>query len=378
MTTRVLLIDDERKVLNGLTRTLRDAQPDWEVATATSVDEALSQMHQSNVDVALSDINMPGKDGFALLKLMQSDERTKDIPVIMLTGRGRSDDKRRALELGAVDLLSKPVDSEDLLARFRSALRLKAYQDQLRIQNAELERMVAERTRELAESRMDIIWRLGKAGEHRDEHTGNHVVRVGCYCRVLARSLDLGDDLVEMLFLASPLHDIGKIAVPDSILRKPGRLTPDEWAVMKTHCAIGAEILRDESRAMLVYRSLYGRSQAGALAHIENPILKLASVIALTHHEWWNGKGYPAGLSEERIPLASRIVALADTYDALRSERPYKRAFSEAETIEIIRSENGSHLDPRVVAAFDRSVRELEAIGAEFAEPCRLPLERVA
>lgn len=369
MTSRVLLVDDEPNVLRGLQRVLSDDASDWDVRTATGTEEALAALRQENYDVVVTDANMPGRDGFALLAELRGAPETRNIPIIIVTGRNEDDDKRRALEMGAVDLLTKPVHPQDLLARLRSAVRLKAYEDHLRDQNAILEQKVAERTAELTDSRLDIIWKLGKAGEHRDEQTGNHVVRVGCYCRVLAQALHLDREFVEMLFLASPLHDIGKIGVPDGVLRKRGRLNDDEWAVMKQHCKIGAEILREDSRVMRVYREWYRRPAGGPLGSHRNPLLQPASSIALTHHEWWDGSGYPMGLAEQRIPLASRIVALADTYDALRSERPYKPALSECETLAIIREECGKHFDPEVCAAFESSVRSFRAIRSQFADP---------
>jgi putative two-component system response regulator len=369
MKKHVLLVDDEPEVLRGLQRVLGHAQSDWDVSTACRADDALHKLRQTPCDAIVTDVNMPGQDGLTLLAEIQRAEHTKDIPVIILTGRDDDDLKRRALELGAVDLLNKPVHPQDLLARLRSALRLKSYQDQLRDQNAILEQKVAERTAELTDSRLDIIWRLGKAGEHRDEQTGHHVVRVGCYCRVLGEALALDHELVEALFLASPLHDIGKIGIPDRVLRKRGPLSQEEWEVMKTHCVTGAEILREESKSMQAYLARYGNRAARPARRNRNPILRLASSIALTHHEWWDGTGYPAGLAGPHIPLAARIVALADTYDALRSARSYKPALPEAEALEVIQSECGQHLDPEICAAFDRSAPGFQAIRSQFPDP---------
>jgi len=369
MSSRILLVDDEPKVLGGLRRVLLDDESDWEVHTAGGADEALARMGQIPFDAVVTDVNMPGRDGFALIAEMRSAPRTKDIPVIVVTGRNEDDIKRRALELGAVDLLNKPVHPHDLLARLRSAVRLKLYEDQLRNQNAVLEQKVLERTAELEDSRLDIIWRLGKAAEHRDEQTGNHIVRVGCYCRALAQTLGLERDFVETLFLASPLHDIGKIGVPDSVLLKRGRLSQAEWEIMKQHCAIGAQILQEDSKGTRVYQSAYGDTHAPTQPRGRNPILRLASIIALTHHEWWDGHGYPAGLRGSAIPLAARIVALADTYDALRSARPYKPALSADEAVEIIRNESDTHLDPQITAAFERSRAEFQNIHCELADP---------
>jgi HD-GYP domain-containing protein (c-di-GMP phosphodiesterase class II) len=192
---------------------------------------------------------------------------------------------------------------------------------------------------------------------------------VGCYCRALARMLGLDHEFAEALFLASPLHDIGKIGIPDRILLTHSRLSHDEWEVMKRHCAVGAEILREDSKTMRTYLSTYGDHRAPQHKCSRNPILRLASSIALTHHEWWDGTGYPPGLGGHAIPLAARIVALADTYDALRSEQPYKPALSEDEAVETIRGECGSHLEPEVGAAFERSLTSFRPIHNELSDP---------
>ncbi len=374
MKKRVLFVDDEPNVLDGLWRMLRAERGRWDMRFVGGADAALDQMRAARFDAVVSDVNMPGKDGFALLAEMRTDERTREIPVIILTGRHESDIKRRALNLGATDLLNKPVDPQDLIARLRSAIRLKAYQDEIKGQNAILERKVKERTAELADSHLDIIWRLGKAAEYRDEETGNHVVRVGCYCRVIAETLGADHEFVEMLFLTSPLHDIGKIGIPDTILLKRGPLNEDEWDVMKRHCAIGAEILRDDSKVMNAFLAWRGARKCGRNGNAQNPILKMASSIALTHHEWWDGTGYPAGLVGEEIPLESRIVALVDAYGALCSERPYKPALSEDEALTVIHEEAGRHFDPAVYAAFVESVDELRAIRTELRDEVSCPV----
>ena len=366
MKRRILFVDDEPNVLDGLRRMLRAEQDRWDMSFVDGADAALDVIHAVGCDAVVSDVDMPGKDGFALLAEMRADERTRDVPVVILTGRNDGDIKRRALNLGAADLLNKPVDSQDLIARLRSVIRLKAYQDKIKGQNAVLERKVRERTAELADSRLDIIWRLGKAAEYRDEETGDHVVRVGCYCRVIAETLGADDDFVETLFLTSPLHDIGKIGIPDAILLKRGPLNEHEWNVMRRHCAIGAEILREDSKVMNAFLAWRGGRTNDRNGNGPDPILKMASSIALTHHEWWDGTGYPAGRAGEEIPLESRIVALADAYDALCSTRPYKPALSEAEALSIIHDEVSRHFDPTVHGAFEDSTKELRAIRTEL------------
>ncbi len=368
MKKHVLFVDDEPNVLDGLRRMLRGERGRWELDFAGSADEALDRMRAGDFDAVVSDVNMPGKDGFALLAEMRMAERTQDVPIIILTGRHETDIKRRALDLGAADLLNKPVEPQDLIARLRSVISLKDYQDEIKGQNAILERKVKDRTAELEGSRLDIIWRLGKAAEHRDEETGNHVVRVGCYSRVIAETLGADREFVEMLFVTSPLHDIGKIGIPDAVLLKPDPLDKDEWDVMKRHCVIGAEILREDSKVMNAFLAWRGARTYGDNGNAQDPILKMASSIALTHHEWWDGTGYPTGLAGEEIPLESRIVALADAYDALCSKRPYKPALSEAEALSVIHDEVGRHFDPAVSAAFEESIKELRAIRTELCD----------
>ncbi|MBU0595078.1 response regulator [Candidatus Bipolaricaulota bacterium] len=368
MKRHILFVDDESNVLDGLRRILRTERGRWDMSFVDGADAALNEMLAGDFDVVVSDVNMPGKDGFALLAEMRKNERTRDVPVIILTGRKDSDIKRRALNMGATDLLSKPVDPQDLISRLRSVIRLKAYQDEIKRQNTILEHEVEERTAELSDSHLDLIWRLGKAAEYRDEETGNHVVRVGCCCRIIAEALRADDEFVELLFLTGPLHDIGKIGIPDAILMKRGPLNEDEWDVMKRHCVIGAEILREDSKLRNVFLAWPGARKRSNDPRAQNPVLKMASSIAKTHHEWWDGTGYPSRLAGEEIPLESRIVALADTYDALRSERPYKPALSEDEALTVIHEEAGRHFDPAVYAAFRESGDELRSIQTQLRD----------
>ncbi len=245
---RILIVDDEPSVLDAIQRMLHSELESWELCLAADADQALQELHGADFDTVVCDVRMPGTSGLELLEVLRRTDRTRDLPVIMLTGVEEPDLKRQALDLGATDLLNKPADQDELIARIRSALRLKSYQDNLKAQNEILEATVSKRTAELAHSHMDIIWRLGKAAEYRDEDTGNHVARVGCYCRVMAETLGLPRDRVEMIFLASPLHDIGKIGIPDHVLLKPETLTPREWSIMQRHCEIGARILQQQSK----------------------------------------------------------------------------------------------------------------------------------
>ena len=364
---RLLFVDDESACLRAIERMLRGQRRVWEMHFVTGVQQALDAVEGTDFDLIIADIRMPERDGFDLLAELRKTERTRDLPVVMLTGLGDDDLKCLALNQGATDLLTKPILLEDLTARIRSVLRLKSCQDELRQLNDALERKVAERTRELERSHIDILWRLAKAGEYRDEATGEHIARVGCYSRLLAKEMNLPETFVETIFLTAPLHDIGKIGIPDSILLKPGKLTPPERNLMQKHCAIGADILRQEPRGM---RLLLGRADSETHAPgngRDNRLLDMAVSIAMGHHERWDGHGYPARRSGDDIPLEAQIVALADVYDALCSARPYRPAFPERKALAILRAEAKGQFSPRVYHAFENLVKPFRAVRAAFA-----------
>jgi len=363
---RILFVDDEPAVLSSLRRMLHRERDVWDMTFLDTPHAALAALLRSDFDVVVTDAQMPGMDGLQLIWHLRQAEQTRDVPVIVVTGSADRDLKRKALDLGAADLLSKPVATEDLVARLRSVLRLKACQDELKCQNDLLEQKVRERTRQLEASRLDIIWRLGRAAEFRDEDTGNHILRVGYFSRVIAETLGLDRDFADRLFLAAPLHDIGKLGIPDSILLKPGPLTTEEWHIMRRHCEMGASILQQHSDTERVFKEWGSQELNTAYESLENPILEMAATIALTHHEKWNGKGYPQGLVGEDIPLVGRIVAISDVYDALTSERPYKPAFPEEKVLAVIQEGIGQDFDPEVVAAFDLSFERIRAIRREF------------
>lgn len=354
--------------MEGLSRMLHGERDKWEIHFANNVGQALEEIGKIPYDTIISDVSMPGRNGFDLLSKLQESEQTADIPVIILTGRSDLDLKRRALEQGATDLLSKPVHAEDLLARVRSVLRLKTYQDELKAQKVLLEQKVRERTAQLDKSRLDIILRLGKAAEYRDEETGNHILRVGCYCQVLAEELRMTPEFAEMIFLASPMHDIGKIGIPDGILLKKGRLLEAERKTMQSHCIIGGEILLEEPKNVKVFLNF--RDYHFTLGEIDNSLLEMAAQIALSHHEKWDGSGYPKGLRAEDIPLSGRIAALADVYDALRCSRPYKPAYSPEQTLDIMGKEAG-HFDPMVFNAFEKIIGKFDFINNQFSDDLR-------
>jgi putative two-component system response regulator len=252
-------------------------------------------------------------------------------PIVALTGDPTPDTRKRALVAGAKDFITKPLDATEVLLRIRNLLESRFLALELRGQSLSLEQRVDERTRELTSARMEILERLAVASEYRDDDTGEHSQRIGRTSALLARALGLPDDLVKLIRLAAPLHDIGKIGVPDQILLKPGKLTPEEFSLMKNHVNIGAFILsRSHSR-----------------------LLQVGERIALTHHEWWDGSGYASGLAGEQIPIEGRIVALADVFDALAHDRPYKAAWPMEQAVQEIVRLSGTQFDPAVVKAFE-------------------------
>ncbi len=277
------------------------------------------------------------------------------IPIVALATEADDDLALRAVQAGAQDYLLW----NELNARTLS-----------RVVLTSIERCNAKQ--QIAESRLAIVWRLAKAAECRDEVTGNHVVRVGCYSKILAETLGLDRQFVESIFVTAPLHDIGKIGIPDAILRKPGPLTEEERQVMQQHCVIGEQILRDDSKVMDVFRAWRGPLPAMARHEPVDSLLEMACTITLSHHERWDGRGYPQQLRGEDIPLAGRIVAMSDVFDALLSERPYKPAFPEERVLDILRKEVGTQFDPHVHAALMASLDELRSVREEFHD---LPAE---
>lgn len=362
----ILFVDDEPRILDGLRRTLRSQQDVWTCEFSSCVDEAWNLLNSLEIDAVVSDINMPGRNGLHLLEKIKNSEEFLYIPVLMLTGNGDGNIKKQALELGAADFLQKPCDPIEMTARLRNILALKTFQDEIRRQNAQLEEVVQKRTQELEASRREIIFCLAKAAETRDSDTGNHIVRVALYSRLLAEALGLGAKIQESVLLASPLHDVGKIGIEDQILRKPGPLNPEEREEMQRHCQIGADILRAELQpTFAALAELDGRCSATSAT---NELLELAGRIALFHHERWDGEGYPFQLRGEEIPLEARIVSVCDVFDALRATRAYKDAMPLDEAIEVIRSQRGLQFDPLIVDTFLARIDEFEAIRRSLAD----------
>ena len=358
-TSRILFVDDETMITETLTLALSRKVKEYEMIAASSVDEALGRLRSESFDVVVTDVQMPGRTGFDLLAEIREDPRLKTLPVIVITGMGDQEVKRQAIDAGADDLLAKPVSVADLMVRLKSALRIKRYQDELRIQNEDLEQAVVRRTAQLELARVELLWRLGVAGEFRDNETGNHVLRVGYFARELSRTLGLDEDFSETVFLAAPLHDIGKIGIPDGILLKPGKLTPDEWDTMRKHTEFGAQILRSR---FVDPRTVLDPSAGPVEISDTDNLMRTAANIALNHHERWSGDGYPNGLKGEDIPIEARLTTVADVYDALSSVRPYKPAFPEEKVLALMREGIGTQFDPQVFDAFERSLDNFRSI----------------
>ncbi len=343
----ILIVDDEPYNIRLINLWLR--AEGYTTTSAATGQEALDAIAITKPDLILLDIGLPDTDGFLIAQHLKSDPATHHIPIIMITGLDDRASKLRALHVGAEDFLAKPIDQAELVVRVRNLVRLHAYGKLLANHNKTLEQKVTERTLNLQDSYREAICTLHRAASYRDEETGTHILRVAYYCLRIAKHLGLGTVFCDHILYASPMHDIGKIAIPDSILFKPAALSPAEWLTMQTHTTIGAHML-DGTRS---------------------PYLDMGREIALSHHERWDGSGYPNHRSQSDIPLPARIMHIADIYDALRSVRPYKPAFSHDRTLEIIFQGDGrtlpSHFDPTILTAFQACATEFENIFAEFS-----------
>lgn len=352
----ILIVDDEPANVLLLNQTL-SISGYRNVLSTTVPHEVIGICQNNKIDLVLLDLNMPELDGYGVMKQINELESTNRPLVLVLTAQNMQEHKQQALDNGARDYVTKPFNLSELLSRVRNLLEMKLLQNHMLNQNQILENMVEERTADLLntkqnlhETRLQVIQRLGLAAEYRDNETGFHIIRMSKISALLGKVAGMSEEEVDLLLNASPMHDIGKIGIPDNILLKPGKFEPQEWATMQTHAQIGAEILSGD----------------------DSDLLTMARDIALTHHEKWNGKGYPNGLSGENIPLPGRISALADVFDALTSERPYKKAWSVEKSVALIQEERGQHFDPRLVDLFMDNLDEIISIKDEYAEPADL------
>jgi putative two-component system response regulator len=359
---KILVIDDEDGLRRSLCAYLEDLG--YDTIDAVNGSQGLSAMRESMQDLAavIVDLNMPVLDGYGFLN--QARVEAPDLPVIVLSGVGVVDDALQAVRLGAWDFLTKPLHNFSVLDHTLGKVMEKArlIRENKEYQN-NLEQLVRERTAELERTRRQIMHRLSRAAEYKDNETGHHVIRVGEIAAVLAQALGLSENDCANLRDCAPLHDIGKIGIPDEVLLKPGKLDPTEWKIMQQHCMFGCEILGPLTSKEEAHSSC---EQWDVKDQDGNELLDLARTLALLHHERWDGSGYPFGLVGQDIPLMARIVAVVDTYDALASERPYKDAFPEEKCLAIIKDSSGSHFDPDVIKAFFANIDRIRTIRKQW------------
>lgn len=320
----LLLVDDEPTNLRVLRTVLQD---DYRLLFAKSGEEALQLVQQQQPDLILLDVMMPGLTGYEVCSRLKADAATQRLPVIFVTALKDELDETKGFAAGAVDYITKPISPAVVRARVKTHLSLV-------------------RADELKQTRLQVIQRLGRAAEYKDNETGLHVMRMSHYAQVLALAYGLSAQQAEDLLHAAPMHDIGKIGIADSILLKPGKLTAEEYQQMQKHPLIGAEIIGE----------------------CDSELLRMAKVVALYHHEKWDGSGYPHGLAGEAIPLEARIVAVSDVFDALTSARPYKKAWGIEETLQYMRAQKGLHFEPRLVDLLEQQLPAILAIRQRWAE----------
>jgi putative two-component system response regulator len=329
LSSRILIVDDEPANVMLLEEVLasQDYTNVWSTQDPRDV-KALQLEH--DFDLIMLDIRMPHMNGIEVMQELDNIIKDDYLPILVLTAQTDTETRLNALANGAKDFLTKPFQQAEVLQRIRNMLEVRQYYNMKNRYAETLERDVQIRTQELQDTRLQIIHYLGRAGEYRDNETGNHVIRMSKSCQLLGQSVGLSDDVSEMLLYASPMHDVGKIGIPDAILLKPGNFEPNEWEIMKSHVEIGADILSTR----------------------DSPLMEMAYSIALSHHEKWNGSGYPQGLTGTDIPIEGRIAAIADVFDALTSERPYKKAWPVEKAVDLLKKESGAHFDPELVEKF--------------------------
>jgi putative two-component system response regulator len=353
----LLVVDDTPANLSLMHELLKDQ---YQVRIANSGEKALRIVRDGPPDLILLDIMMPGMDGYEVCRQLKADAHSRDIPILFLSAKNQTEDERFGLELGAADYLNKPVNPPILLARVQAQLKLKAAADFLRDQNAFLDAEVLRRTREVRAIQDVTILAMASLAETRDNETGNHLLRTQNYVKALAEQLRehprfsrfLTAENIELLFKSAPLHDIGKVGIPDSILLKPGRFVPAEFEIMKSHTTLG-------------YQAIV---HAEELLGMQLPFLQMAKEIALSHQEKWDGSGYPQGLAGDAIPVSARLMAVADVYDAIISRRVYKPGMPHEKAAAIIREGRGSHFDPDVADAFLALEGEFQLIAKRYAD----------
>ncbi len=345
---KILIVDDEQGNINVLERMLSSVG--YHNITSTTDSRSTPDIYQSiHPDLILLDIKMPEFSGFDVMRALSTLEKESYLPILVLTAQLDPETRLQALKAGAKDFVNKPFIMEEMLARINNLLEVRMLHNSAHQEKKSLEYQVVERSQELKQYQVEIIHRLARAAEYRDNETGMHVIRISKLCECLAQGVGMDDHRCHLIRHASPMHDIGKIGIPDHILLKPGKLTSEEWAVMQTHADIGALILSGS----------------------ESEFLQMAEVIAGNHHERWDGTGYPRGLKGEEIPRVARIVTVCDVYDALTSDRPYKKAWSIEDTVEEMKSQSGKLFDPNILRTFMELLPEMIAISRQFSDDSR-------
>jgi putative two-component system response regulator len=342
----IFVVDDEPVNLKLIERILESGG--FEDVHVIQNSEAVLGLYQElRPSLILLDINMPRLDGFGVLEQLKEQTEGRLPPIVFLTAQTDTEYRIKAFENGVLDFISKPFNRLELISRVKNLLALEKAHRELANRNNSLEAIVNVRTEALRRTQLQVVQKLGRAAEYRDNETGAHILRMSNISALLARQLGFNDEYVQDILHASPMHDVGKIAIPDSILLKPGKFTPDEWEIMKTHTTLGYRIL------------------SGA----DSKLLNLASEIALYHHEKWDGSGYPDGLKGDAIPVSCRIVAAADVFDALLSHRPYKQPWALDDAMNYMNAQNGLHFDPQIIDIFNANLAQIVEIRSRYQDP---------
>jgi putative two-component system response regulator len=326
----ILIVDDQMTNILLLESILQNAGY-TKIHSTQDPTKVVSFVKELNPDLICLDIRMPQLNGFQVMGQLKIIQKDTYLPILVLTSEEDRETRLRALESGAKDFLHKPFDKIEVLIRIRNLLEASLLNRIILLQKETLEETVQVRTQQLKETQLEIVHRLAQAAEHRDNETGSHIVRMSNYALILGRACGMNEEECDILFHATPMHDVGKLGIPDRVLLKPGKLDADEWEIMKQHTVIGAQLLSNS----------------------QSPVIQMGEIIALTHHERWDGSGYPNRLSGEDIPLAGRICAIVDVFDALSSKRCYKEPWPLEKVMEELRSLSGIQFDPRLIEMFD-------------------------
>ncbi len=361
----LLIVDDNPTNLDVLVETLKH---DYRLSVAKSGKKALEYVHRNKPQLILLDVMMPEMDGFEVCQKLKASAETKNISIIFITALHETTNLTKGFDIGAVDYITKPFNPVEVRARVKTHVSLVEYRDNLEEKVQIRTSQLREANQELVDLQREIIQKLGKAAEYKDRETGDHVIRVSMYSGLIAEAMGLSPTTTELIRTCSPMHDVGKLGIPDRVLLKNGPLDNNEWGIMRLHCNIGAEILGPAN-----YRDKTHTTEYELICKIirelsDSEILRVSMNIAAFHHERWDGKGYPYGLKGDEIPVEARIVSIADVYDAISSKRPYKDPFPEEKCQNILRGMSGQNLDPKVVDAFFSSIDEIVEIKKELRD----------